>query len=64
MGIRHQCHCWVWAYLSGNPYLFSSSSDRAYVLGERTAERLIAAFPLTLGEARIIVRRAADGQAR
>jgi hypothetical protein len=45
------------AYLSGNPYLFSSGHDRAYVLGERTAERLIAAFPLTLEGARIIVRR-------
>jgi hypothetical protein len=52
------------AYLSGNPYLFSSSHDRAYVLGERTAEKLVEAFPLTLEGARIIVRRAEPGQAR
>jgi hypothetical protein len=43
-------------YLSGNPYLFSAFSERAFELGTDQAKKLIAGCPMHLGKAQVVVR--------
>jgi hypothetical protein len=41
-------------YLSGYPYLFTGFAERAYELGENTANELIAKYPDVLGDATVL----------
>lgn len=43
-------------YLAGQTTLFSNFSERAYVMGEEQAGRLVQRFPLVLGGAEVVVR--------
>lgn len=46
----------LWIYLSGMTTLFTNFVERAYVLGEEDARRIILRYPALLGHAEVVAR--------